>query len=121
MKKLFTLTFMMIMGCMMTFAQNVEFVDKDGKTIPSGSTYIATHIEDMDWCLEAHSGIYIKNNGGSATEVQLRVVVKSITEGTMASCCAGGDCTPLMDGSDITKKIKVAGNGTESIETPWSY
>ena len=121
MKKLFTLTFMMIMGCMMTFAQNVEFADEDGKTIANGSTYWATHVEDMDWCLELHSGVFIKNNGGSAANVELRVVLKSMTEGTMASCCAGGDCTPLMDGSDITKKVNVPANGLSSIETHWSY
>lgn len=121
MKKLFTLTFMMIMGCMMTFAQNVEFVDKDGKTIPNGSTYIPTHIEDVEWCLELHSGVYIKNNGGSAANVELRVVVKNMSEEAMASCCAGGACTPLSEGSDITKKVNVPSNGTSSIETHFSY
>lgn len=122
MKKLFTLTFMMIMGCMMTFAQNVEFVDKDGKTIANGSTYIATHIEDVEWCLEAHSGVYIKNNGASAADVQLSVSVKSMTDGTMASCCAGGDCTPLSVGNEPTvKNVNVPANGTSSIETHWSY
>ena len=121
MKKLFTLTFMMIMGCMISFAQNVEFADKDGKTIANGSTYWASHVEDMDWCLELHSGVYIKNNGGSAANVELRVILKNMTEGTMASCCAGGDCTPLMDGADIKKSVNVPANGLQSIETHWSY
>ncbi len=121
MKKLFTLTFMMIMGCVMTFAQSVEFVDKDGKTITNGSTFIANgHIEDMGWAIEMSSGVYVKNNSGSKADVELILDVKSCTEGTNLSCCAGGQCSPLWEGENI-KTFSIEGNVTDDPQIHWTY
>ena len=121
MKKLFTLTFMMIMGCVMTFAQSVEFVDKDGKTVASGSVFNANgETEDMGWAFEMGSGLYVKNNAGSNANVELILDVKSCTEDTSLSCCAGGQCTPLFDGEN-TKTFSVAGNATEDPQIHWTY
>lgn len=121
MKKLFTLALMMVMGCAMTFAQSLEFVDKNGNVIPNGTVFTSTEeAEDMGWCFEVPAGVFIKNNGG-ATTAKLSLTVKQLTEDTMLSCCAGGQCTPLFDGATTDKEIAIAANATESIETHWSY
>lgn len=119
MKKLFTLTFMFVLSCAMSFAQSkFEFVDGSGNVIPNGTVYNASGAFD-DWggMYEIGSGIYIKGNGS----VNFSVKITKVLEGMDILSCAGGTCSPVNPGDVVSKDLSINSSKNEDIETHCSY
>lgn len=89
-KQLLTLTLGMLCGAS-AFAQ-VEFVDAEGKIIPSGSTVIRNTIEKPVPVLEKYeigSGISVKNTSSAAVNVQSQINTTDLPFGQLALCFPG--------------------------------
>lgn len=137
-KQLLTLTLGMLCGAS-AFAQ-VEFVDAEGKTIPSGSTVIRNTIEQpvpvLEW-YQIGSGISVKNTSSAAVSVQSQINTTDIPFGQLALCFPGtcwvniGDFigtypthkpTQLnlsADGPWTSAATSIAAGSTTSLQSEW--
>lgn len=114
MKKFFTLCLSMMMGC---FAFNAEasaaddviqFTDSLGTAIPDGSKITSNELHIIDWGMgdeyiehQISSGLFVKNTSDAATGMELKLNVKSVTNGSM-TICFPMNCVSLPLGSYTT-------------------
>lgn len=124
MKKIFTLC-LALFSAVATFAQEAkdifEFVDKDGKTIPSGSVLTVNTIEEDPFGGSAmiSSGVYVNQLVGKGEDTyatNLSVNLTRLDNGSFESCFPGSCKSVKTTGTFDTEKSFMENN---SLKTEW--
>lgn len=124
MKKIFTLC-LALFSAVATFAQEAkdvfEFVDKDGKTIPSGSVLTVNTVEEdpFDGSAMISSGVYVNQLAGKGEDTyatNLSVNLTRLDNGHFESCFPGNCVSVKATGPFYTEKNFMENN---SLKTEW--
>lgn len=124
MKKIFTLC-LALFSAVATFAQEAkdifEFVDKDGKTIPSGSVLTVNTIEEDPFGGSAmiSSGVYVNQLAGKGEDTyatNLDINLTRLDNGSFESCFPGNCKSVKSTGTFDTPKNFMEDN---SLKTEW--
>jgi hypothetical protein len=96
MKKIITLCLTLVLGCMTSFADDIdhtfEFCDANGNTVADGTVVTANTLEgSADEGFMIQSGLFVKNTSDSPANIKATLTISQIDNGDF-SLCFPGEC-----------------------------
>lgn len=123
MKRIFTFTLSLLMGCTFVNAQidnTFSFIDADGNTIEDGSTITRTDvIDDTFYGPVIHSGLSVKKNVEGSVYARVDYTITEMTEGTGYQICFTSCKSPNLTAGSYTSAISPMMGDTEPFQDEW--